>query len=98
MGDIASGDTTVFGEFNKATYGGPGYNCKGYVWIGDSQIRALWDTGATRNTIDREFLLKLLADEDSRNKVVKVIPLEKKIVMKTFSSKEKPRWSNPKLG
>ena len=72
MGDIAAGNTTVYGEFNKASYGGPGYNCKGYVWIGDQQVRALWDTGATRNTIDREFLLKLLNDKDSKEKVVKV--------------------------
>ena len=73
MGDIATGNATVYGEFNKASYGGPGYNCKGYIWIGEQQVRALWDTGATRNTVDREFLLKLLAKVVLVNYIVIVI-------------------------
>ena len=60
MGDSAANGTATSEEFFAASYGGPGYNCKGYVWIGQQQVRALWETGATRNTIDRFFLLELL--------------------------------------
>ena len=66
IGDIAQGEASCLG-FNLTTYSGPGYNCKGYVWIGDQQIRALWDTGATRNTIDRDFLKKLMQDTKKKD-------------------------------
>ena len=35
-----------------------GYNCKAYVWLGRSDlfVLAVFDTGATRGSIDFEFL------------------------------------------
>ena len=29
-----------------------GYNCKAKVWVGNEEVRAFFDTGAIRNTID----------------------------------------------
>ena len=33
-----------------------GYNCRGFVWIGAARVSALFDTGATRNSIDKGYL------------------------------------------
>ena len=83
---IAKGNNTC-GELYPAHYGGPGYNCKGYVWVGLQMVRALWDTGATRNTIDRDFLLGLLDGRDSSLQVVEVKTIPK-VWMKSFNPSE----------
>ena len=39
---------------------GPGYNCKGVVWVGQARCAAVFDTGSTRNSIGRRYLEALL--------------------------------------
>ena len=36
-----------------------GYNCKAKVWVGTQDVTALFDTGATRHTMDLDFFGRL---------------------------------------
>ncbi len=38
----------------------PGYNCRGNLWIGPARIDAIYDTGSTRNSIDKQILEALV--------------------------------------
>ena len=50
----------------------PGYNCKGNCWIGPARVTAVYDTGSTRNSIDKEFLEGLIKTSATRAAVVEV--------------------------
>ena len=53
-----------------------GYNCRGYVWLADARIEAIFDTGATRNSIDKELLASLLREPRTQSIVKDIIPIE----------------------
>jgi hypothetical protein len=38
----------------------PGYNCRGYCWVSEARVEAVHDTGASRNSIDKDFLKALV--------------------------------------
>jgi len=46
-----------------------GYHCRGYVWVGKARVDTLFDTGATRNAVSREFLKALLECEETSSAV-----------------------------
>ncbi len=46
-----------------------GYNCVGNVWIGDARIEAVFDTGATRNSIDESLLNPLVEHDRTKHAV-----------------------------
>ena len=50
----------------------PGYNCKGYVWISDARTVTVFDTGSSRNSIDKEYLRALLSNDRTRGAVKSV--------------------------
>jgi len=45
----------------------PGYNCHGYLWIGPARVDAVFDTGSTRNSVDKEFLKALLHNKKTQS-------------------------------
>ncbi len=50
-------------QFYQCTMGiGPGYNARACTWIGPYSVDTVFDTGATRNSIDHEFLSQLALD------------------------------------
>lgn len=53
-----------------------GYNCRGFTWIGQARTETVFDTGATRNSIDGAFLRALLEEERTRDQVVNVEKIE----------------------
>ena len=56
----------------------PGYNCRAHVWMGTSgvNVEAVFDTGSTRGSIDKEFLKSLLSDPLSEAAIVHVESIE----------------------
>ena len=56
-----------------------GYNCMGHVWLGSSDrcVAAVFDTGATRGTIDKAFLQSLVLDPATEDCIVAVQPIQK---------------------
>ena len=53
-----------------------GYNCRGYCWVGDARVEAVWDSGASRNSIDAEFLKALVDCPYTSRQVTRVIDIE----------------------
>ena len=57
----------------------PGYNCRGYVWIGKAQVHTVWDTGSSRNSIDKGYLEAVLRTKGTKECVMdvkKITPLK----------------------
>ena len=46
-----------------------GYNCRGCVWVGPARVESVWDSGATRNSIDKRFLKTLLENPETAPQV-----------------------------
>ena len=58
-----------------ATELAPGYNCRGNLWLGDARLEAVFDTGSTRNSIDKGFLKELLKNTSTQRVVTNVEPI-----------------------
>ena len=37
-----------------------GYNCRGFAWVGPARVDCVWDTGSTRNSVDKAYLQALI--------------------------------------
>ena len=53
-----------------------GYNCRGYTWTGKARCETIFDTGATRNSVDKEYLVALLENKDTSTCVEDVVEIE----------------------
>ena len=49
-----------------------GYNSRGYCWIGAARNEAVWDTGSTRNGIDKEYLMELIKNDRTSGTVKEI--------------------------
>ena len=47
-----------------------GYHCRGYVWVGKARVDTLFDTGATRNAVSKDFLKALVECEETSQAVL----------------------------
>ena len=41
----------------------PGYNCRAFVWLGPARTETVFDTGSTRNSVDKGYLKALLSEK-----------------------------------
>ena len=53
-----------------------GYNCRGFYWLGTARTEAVWDTGATRNSISKDYLKALLENKATSTVVKELIDIE----------------------
>eukprot|EP00969_Alexandrium_andersonii_P020987 917490-Alexandrium_andersonii.AAC.1 len=53
-----------------------GYNCRGFLWIGEARTEAVWDTGSTRNSVSKEYLETLLGNSLASGAVTDVYDIE----------------------
>ena len=53
-----------------------GYNCRGYAWLGEARVETIWDTGSTRNSVDKAFLTALLENERTQAVVEDIVEIE----------------------
>ena len=53
-----------------------GYNCRGYCWLAAARIEAIFDTGASRNSIDKALLTELLKTPETQHIVKDIVRIE----------------------
>ena len=53
-----------------------GYNCRGVLWLGPARAEAVWDSGASRNSIDKDDLRALLSNDRTSSVVTDVTDIE----------------------
>ena len=53
-----------------------GYNCRGFCWLGPARTEAVWDTGATRNSISKDYLKALLENKATSTVEKELIDIE----------------------
>ena len=53
-----------------------GYNCRGFLWLGPARAEAVWDSGASRNSIDKDYLRALLNNDRTSSVVTDVTDIE----------------------
>ena len=55
---------------------GPGYHSRGQIWLGEAGTSTVFDTGATRNSISKDYLKALLTEEKTQGCVLEIKDLE----------------------
>ena len=54
----------------------PGYNCRAFIWIGAARVSTVWDTGSSRNSIDKEYLKALATNKRTQKSILDVKKIE----------------------
>ena len=78
--EVATYDSLLGGTFKAADFApmavSGGYNCRGFCWLGPARTEAVWDTGATRNSISKDYLKALLENNATSTVVKELIDIE----------------------
>ena len=66
-----------------------GYHSRGVVWLGQAKTEAVFDTGATRNAISKDYLLALLKNEATSGCVESLEDLEEQLECHSIDSRKR---------
>ena len=66
-----------------------GYHSRGVVWLGQAKTEAVFDTGATRNAISKDYLLALLKNEATSGCVESLEDLEEPLECHSVDSRKR---------